>query len=376
MQRQWCGNTGKTDNCVVSVHIGCCDGDFQCLLDSDLYLPKVWANDPIRCEQAHVPEEVVCRKKTTIALDQIRKAIGNGIRVAAWTFDEWYGRDGSFLDGLDEMGQSYVAEVPANFTGWAHEPRMLHRPSPQQARKRGPKRRYPRLAKKALPASKVKNLVIYSHHFQNQPWQKFKIKDGEKGPVVWEAKHAPFFRKQGQSGLPGKPHTLVVARNVLNPDEVKYFVSDRAVGPGGTSLEWILWVAFSRWPIERCFELAKRDLGMDHFEVRNWQAIHRHLYISQLSLLFCSIVHQEYREKNGRNYVPDSRASSTGSQCMAQSPDLTTISPQTNIPPSSRPDSIPPTAQSTSSTKPHKTYSSATERNGHRSRSFTLVYGS
>ena len=57
---------------------------------------------------------------------------------------------------------------------------------------------------------------------------------------------------------------------------------------------WLLWVAFSRWPIERCFEVGKRELGMDHFEVRSWQAIHRHFYISQLSQLFsakiCSAV--------------------------------------------------------------------------------------
>jgi len=54
-----------------------------------------------------------------------------------------------------------------------------------------------------------------------------------------------------------------------------------------STLDWLLWVAFSRWPIERCFDIGKRDLGMDHFEMRNWQGIHRHFYITQLSMLFC-----------------------------------------------------------------------------------------
>ena len=100
-------------------------------------------------------------------------------------------------------------------------------------------------------------------------------------------------------------------RNVLNPDEIKYFVSNMTAGPG-VSLEWMLWVAFSRWPVERCFELAKRNLGMDHFEIRSWRGIHRHLYISQLSLLFRSCVHKRLgTEKNVGGFVSDRRAGSS-----------------------------------------------------------------
>lgn len=87
VQRQWCGNTGKIDNCVVSVHIGYVAGDFQCILDSDLYLPKDWADDPVRRKEAGIPENLVYRKKTAIALEQIFRALRNGIRVSAWTFD-------------------------------------------------------------------------------------------------------------------------------------------------------------------------------------------------------------------------------------------------------------------------------------------------
>jgi SRSO17 transposase len=374
VQRQWCGNTGKIDNCVVSVHIGCSDGDFQCLLDSDVFLPERWANDPARREEAGIPDDVVFRKKTSIALEQIRKAIGNGVRVSAWTFDEWYGRDGKFLDGLDVMGQSYVAEVPANFVGWVYEPRILQSPTPQEARKRGGKRRYPRLAKKTLPGSKVRNLLTYSRQFQEQQWVQFKIKDGDNGPVVWEAKHMPFYRKQGPSGLPGLRHTLVVIRNILDPTEIKYFVCNMAVGPGGVSLEWILWVAFSRWPIERCFELAKRDLGMDHFEARGWRAIHRHLYISQLSLLFCANVHQHLREKNAGDFVPDRGAGSPRGQRLGLGPNATLPSPETDLPEDSQRDRLLSTSQPPISHKSHKTNYSTPARNGHRSRSIDFMY--
>jgi SRSO17 transposase len=83
----------------------------------------------------------------------------------------------------------------------------------------------------------------------------------------------------------------------MDPNEVKYFVSNRLPQSRGSSLKWMLWVAFSRSPIEHCFRQAKDELGMDHFEVRGWRCIHRHLYITQLSHLFCTREHQRLRKK-------------------------------------------------------------------------------
>jgi len=374
VQRQWCGNTGKIDNCLVSVHLSYVTGDFQCLLDSDVYLPERWANDPARRKKAGIPDNVTYRKKTMIALDQIRRAMGNGIRVAAWTFDEGYGRDGEFLDGLDALGQSYVGEVPSTFTGWSHEPRVLQTARPQEAHKRGPKRRYPRLARKALAPSEVRNLATYSRQFQKQKWKRFRIKDGEKGPVVWEIKHAPLYRKHSRDGLPGPMHTLIVARNVLNPDEVKYFVSNRAPGTNGVSLEWMLRVGFSRWSVERCFELAKRDMGMDHFETRSWRAIHRHLYITQVSLLFCARVHQRLREKNDTRFVSDRRTGAPRCRRMDRQPRPAAACSTETLSTGRRTNRLLPGTEPTRSHLPYEKDDSTTSQPGHRSRSIELMH--
>jgi SRSO17 transposase len=305
VQRQWCGRTGNVDNCVVAVHLGYVVGDFQCLLDSDIFLPEEWANDLARRAEAKIPPEVMFRTKLEIALSQVQRALANGIRVAAWTFDSFYGRAGAFLDRMDALGQNYVGEVPSDFCGWLRPPVVLSSPRPQELRRRGNRWKYPRVSRKTSHVCEVRNLCEYSPIFREQEWQRFRIKDGEKGPVVWEIKYSLFYRKHGPHGLPGPAHTLIVARNVLNPAEVKYFVSNMAVGSGGVTLEWLLWVAFSRWPIERCFQVGKSELGMDHFEVRSWAGIHRHLYISQLSQLLCGRIHQRLREKNDREFVPD-----------------------------------------------------------------------
>jgi SRSO17 transposase len=368
VHRQWCGNTGKVDNCVVGVHLSYVVGDFQCLLDSDLFLPKEWADDPRRRAEVKVPDEVVFRTKPQIALDQVRRALSNGIRVAAWTFDELYGRGHDFQDGLSRLGQNYVAEVPSDFVGWLQAPRILRSPSPQDRRKRGRRRRYPRLARKALPACRVDNLCKYSPVFQKQKWQRFRIKDGEKGPVVWEVKWSRFYRKQGPDGLPGAAHTLIVARNVLDPDEVKSFVSNLPVGSEGVTLEWLLWIGFSRWPIERCFEVAKRELGMDHFEVRSWGGIHRHLYISQVSQLFCARVHHRLREKNARHLVPDGRTGPRSRLRLGQSPWSWPDRPQGDLPKGCRPDLLPSAPQPTSTCLEHEDGGETSPQARHRGR--------
>lgn len=372
VKRQWCGNTGKIDNCLVGVHLSYVAGDFQCLLDSDLYLPQDWADDRTRRIEAQIPDDVVYRKKTDIALEEIRRSLGNGIRVAAWTFDEWYGRDGSFLDGLTGLGQTYVGEVPSIFTGWLQEPQVLLRPRPQDKRVRGPQRRFPRLACKALPACEVRNLVTYSRVFQRQAWQRFHVKDGERGPMIWEVKHARFYRK-GQDGLPGPAHCLIVARNVLQTDEVKYFLSNVIPGAEGVSLDWLLWVAFSRWPIEHCFKQAKNELGMDHFEVRGWRSIHRHLYITQLSHLFCARVHHRLREKNDRDALPDGRAGSPCGLRLAWRPRPARFDSSAEVRASGDLDRVPTTPQSAGADVSRQDHTSSIATDGHPSRSLEVL---
>jgi len=311
VKRQWCGNTGKIDNCVVGVHLGYVVDDFQCLLDSDLYLPKDWANDLVRRKEAKVPDDVIYRKKADIALDQIRRALSNGIRFSVLTFDELYGRDREFLDGLESMGQNYIGEIPSDFSGWTNMPNILQKAAPSEVRKRGRKRIFPRVSRQSSQTCEVRNLIVYSPKFYNQKWQRFKIKDGDKGPVVWEVKAIEFYRRHGKEGLPGRAHTLIIARNVLDNNEVKYFLSNMVIDDTQITLQRLLWVAFSRWPIERCFEIGKSELGMDHFEMRNWQSIHRHFYITQLSMLFCTEIQQQLREKNDRALLFDSRTGSS-----------------------------------------------------------------
>jgi SRSO17 transposase len=231
---------------------------------------------------------VVFRTKPQIALAMVDRALGHGVRVQAWTFDELYGRDTAFLDGLEERQQVFVGEVPTNFHGWVIQPRVLRDgPSPR----RGRKKTYPRLAR-SRPSSEVQNLVRYSPLFRKRRWQRYRIKDTERGPEVWEVKWAVFWRK-ASNDLPGRRQCLIVARNVLT-NEMKYFVSNRVPGERGITLRRLLRIAFQRWSVESCFRQAKEELGLDHYEVRGWRCLHRHFYLTQLSHLFCARMRQQF----------------------------------------------------------------------------------
>lgn len=298
VQRQYCGAVGKKENCVVSVHLGYATPEFHTLIDGTLFLPEgTWHEDRERCRAAGVPDDVVYRSKYHIALEQVRRARGNGIRFAWLTFDEWYGGKPPFLRELDALGQNYVGEVPTNLAVWTRRPQVLYRQADGDLRPGGAEA-FPRLKKQNNPKVEVRNVSAYSPLFRREDWHTYRVKDGTQGPMVWHAKRILVYLED-ENGLPTAPHHLLVAINALDPKEVKYFLSN---APQNTPVETLLLVAFSRWKIERLFEDGKGELGLDHFEVRKYLSIQRHLILSCVSYLFLAEFHHEHGEKK---YRPD-----------------------------------------------------------------------
>lgn len=295
VQRQHCGATGKKDNCTVTVHLGYATPDFHCLLSSALFLPESWSTDRERCRKAGIPDDLVHRPKWQIALELHQQALAQGVHLAWLTADEEYGRPVEFHLKLSSRNQLYVVEVPVNFWAWCRQPKVVEG-------KRGP-----RLGKNTH-SSTVEDLVQYSWTFMEKDWQPFHIKDGTKGPIVWEAKAAPIYLKN-DAGLPTVAHWLIVARNALDHEELKYFVSN---APQDTPLTVLLYVAFSRWHVERCFEDEKTELGMDHFEVRTYRAMMRHLALTAVSHLFVARVHHKLKKK----IRLDRLSSAHGGECL------------------------------------------------------------
>jgi SRSO17 transposase len=291
VQRQWCGATGKIDNCVVTVHLSLAREGFHCLLDGELYLPESWAEDGERRRQAGIPGSLEYRPKWQIALELYDRARGNGLAFSWLTFDEGYGSKGPFLRALAERGQRFIGEVPRTFAGWIDPPGVTSRPFQRAS---GRPRRTPRLRSGSPPVRKVEALLRHSPVLRDQPWQAWRVKEGTKGPMVWEAKQVPLYVSDEQ-GLPlREAWHLVVARNVLRPSELKFFVSNAAPD---TPLGSLLLAAFSRWHVERCFEDSKGEIGLDHYEGRLYRGLKRHMAVSAVSYLFLARVRALWVER-------------------------------------------------------------------------------
>lgn len=220
-------------------------------------------------------------------MDLIDQSIQSGIYVKAWTFDEPYGWDAHFLDGLDQRRQAYVGEVPPNFRVWLRKPKVLQK----NPLRRGPgrRRKCPRVSGQASRGYEVRNLARYSPCFRDQTPQRYRVIDKHSGPEVWDIQWHNCWRKTYTGKLVSSQCTLMVAQNVLS-GEVKYFLSNRVSGRNGWTIRGLLRVAFARAIVEICFREAKEELGWDHFECRAWHCVHRHLFVTILSQLFCAQV--------------------------------------------------------------------------------------
>src|SRR5215471_14103736 len=71
VQRQHCGELGKQENCIVTVHLAVAQGRYKTLCDADLFLPQSWDQDRDRCRAAGIPDAVVYQPKWQLVLGQI-----------------------------------------------------------------------------------------------------------------------------------------------------------------------------------------------------------------------------------------------------------------------------------------------------------------
>lgn len=266
VQRQYCGHSGKIDNCIVTVHLAAQSRGVMALLDSDLFLPEhTWDADRDRCRRAHIPDGVVYRSKWRIALDQLKHARANGLRLDWLTFDQWYGGKPQFLFELDGLGQHYVAEVPVNFMCFPTRPKYHS-------------------LQAAFAPKRVDKAVVWGKPFRNprNKWRTIRLRRQTLAPEDWLVKAAQVYLCDPKGRPTDRTYWLIVANNPLTA-QVKYFVSN---APPRTALATLIRVAFTRPGVEHVFRLAKSEIGFDHFEGRSYQGLLRHMILCQLLLLF------------------------------------------------------------------------------------------
>ena len=304
--RQYCGQVGKQENCRVAVSLSVATWDSSLPIAYRLYLPKDWAEDAERREKAEVPDEIEFQTKLGIAVDQIRAAVASEVTRGVVLTDAAYGINTEFRDALTQLELQYVVGVQSSMTVW--EPGKQPLPA-KPRRKMG---RPPRLLQRTRDHQPV-SLKQLAMNLPSTVFQEVTWREGTERKLrsrFAAVRVRPAHRDYGKA----EPHAqewLLMEWPRGQSGPTKYWMSTL---PANTRLKALVKMAKHRWIIERDYQELKQELGLGHFEGRNWRGFHHHatLCIAAYGFLVA--------ERN--RFSPSARAGHLGFAALGPAPDF------------------------------------------------------
>lgn len=263
---QYCGNLGKQANCQVAVTLSVANEQVSLPIAYRLYLPKEWADDPLRRRKAGVPDTVAFSTKPAIALEQIRMARNEGVPCGVALVDAAYGNDTAFRDALSSMQVPYCVDVRSDTTVWA--PGTFPLP-PKKWNGRGRKPTNLRRTAGRRPKS-VKHIAT---HLPKTAYQTVQWREGTAKTLSSRFAAVRVRAAHGETRVQRPEEWLLIEWPQAEKKPTRYALSTL---PPETSLEELVRIKHLRWRIERDFEELKQELGLDHFEGRKWLGFHHH----------------------------------------------------------------------------------------------------
>jgi SRSO17 transposase len=245
VQRQYSGTAGRTENCQIGTFLAYASRGGHALIDRELYLPESWTSDRERCRAAGIPDEVEFSTKPRQAMAMLGRAMDAGAPFGWVTADEAFGQAKYLRVWLETRDVAYVLATRCNDTLITIT---------------GAQRRADELVA-ALP---------------DRAWRRVSAGAGAHGPREYDWARIPI--RIGWA--PGRGHWLLARRSINDPTEIAYYL---CYGRRRSSLADLAWVAGARWRIEECFQQAKNEAGLDHYQVRTWRAWYAHITLSMLA---------------------------------------------------------------------------------------------
>ncbi len=304
--RQWCGHSGKKDNCQAGVYLGYASAQGYTLLDRRLYLPAQWftADYADRWRACGIPRGTPFQTKHELAATLVEAARQGGTLRARWVVcDEGYGDSPALLDRWAATGLQYLAELPRDTQGWCltapdgQTPRPAPQTwvPPQTGSKQGPAPQRVRLHPASLPEERADG---WAARVPAGRWRRYRVLAGSKGPLVAGSVAVRWVTVRDR--LPGPEGWLLVRRSVsADPEEAPVYEYYTSNAPADTPLATLVWVSGMRWPIEACFAEARQEVGLDHYETRSWRGWHHHLTLVILAHHFLVRLQQRLDPRGG-----------------------------------------------------------------------------
>jgi SRSO17 transposase len=268
VQRQYTGTTGKIDNCQLGVFLAYASVKGRALIDRELYLPTSWTEDPQRCAAAGIPEGTGFATKPQQGVAMLARAHAAGVLSGWVTADEAYGQNPTF--------RAWLAERRVPFVLATRNDDVLTSPD-------GHRRQ-------------AKVLATLAGSGDGGGWERRSIGPGAHGERIYDWTAVIL----DPAGLPtGWGHWLLVRRQTEPGPGKRYrdLAFYRCAAPAPTPLRELIRVAGARWAIEECFQTAKNEAGLDHYQVRSWRAWHAHITLAMLAAAYLAATRAQEVEK-------------------------------------------------------------------------------
>lgn len=276
--RQYCGQSGKLDNCQSLVSTTLARGELPVPVGLRLYLPKAWAEDRERRERCGVPESVSFQTKGQLALAEIDRLRAAGVKFGAVSADAGYGMSGEFRDGLSQRQLLWAVGIESHVRVFPAQARIVE-PKPA-----GPMGRPPSRPAASVPAAQARQLL---EGLGQRAWRKVVWRRGTQGGLVARFAAVRVRLGDGEQGnrsrpLPGEQELWLVGEQ-REGGERKYYLANLA--PEAT-LRQLARLIKGRWVCEQGHQQLKEELGLDHYEGRSWRGLHRHCLLTMMALAF------------------------------------------------------------------------------------------
>ena len=290
---QYASMLGKRANCQTLVSLTLARDEVPVAVGLRLFLPESWTSDPSRMERAGVPEQFRHpRSKPEMALDEVDRLMVAGARFGTVLADAGYGLSAPFRQGLGARGLTWAVGIPKHQKVYPAGVSLIF-PVADRGRPR----------KNPIPDTlSVAAEVMLS----KATWKKVSWRRGTKGSL--RARFAALririadgqpqrILDKGQQHLPGEEAWVV--GEWRSSGERKYYLSNL---PADTGLKGLAAAIKARWVCEQAHQQMKEELGLDHFEGRSWQGLHRHTLMTMIAYAF--LQHQRLQQAKREKKKP------------------------------------------------------------------------
>ncbi|MFI1606997.1 IS701 family transposase [Streptomyces griseofuscus] len=249
VQRQYTGTAGRIENAQVAVYLVYSADHRHAAIDRALYVPRSWTEDPDRCRNAGIPDDLAFATKPQLAARMVERALDAGTPARWVAGDEVYGDNPHLRTVLERRQTGYVLAVssthPITTHAWKFQAKTLAARIPRRA------------------------------------WQRLSAGTGAKGERYYDWAQIDIHDPAGRPG-----HWYLLVRRNRRTGELAFY---RCFSPRPVPLSELVQVAGRRWTIEETFQAGKGLTGLDEHQVRRWTSWHRWVTLAMLSHAFLAV---------------------------------------------------------------------------------------